>query len=90
VRHLTCQSEPSCGWDIGCIEQVLLRTAAAVYICIALEPVILQLICTQNLVQVLIRYNISQVIACAHHLKFSALADPHSSQSIMRDSDTKA
>jgi hypothetical protein len=43
-------------------------TAAAVYICIALEPVILQLICTQNLVQVLHRYNISQVTACTQSL----------------------
>ena len=53
-------------------QSFLLCTAAAVYICIALEPVILQLICTQNLVQVLHRYNFSQVTArtpnsCQHH-----------------------
>ena len=54
-----------------------LRTTAAVYICIALEPVILQLICTQNLVQVLHRYNISQVTRSTHHLKLVPLAPLH-------------
>jgi hypothetical protein len=56
-----------------------------VYICIALEPVILQLICTQNLVQVFHRYNISQVMHTAAYsriVSLCAIADPSCMHSV--------